>query len=78
MDKSVRIGLYRILRKLRVRREDIYEDAQLKNNLIENDIEWNCLLFFIESRFEMQISKNQENSLITVGNTIDFIKNAEK
>jgi len=73
MEKEVKLGLYKILRKLGVQRDEITPETQFKNDLFFDDIDWNCFLFFIESKFKISITKEEELKLQTIGNSIDVI-----
>jgi len=73
MDKTIRIGLYRILRKLGVKREQIIPDALLKGKFFFDNQDWNCFLFFLETNFNITISAEDELKLETVGSTINTI-----
>lgn len=74
MDKAIRIGVYRILRKLGVKRNDISIDARL-NKIIEFDAqEWTIFLFLLESRFDIFIDNQYEKRLITVEDTIETVR----
>ncbi len=73
MEKEINLGLYRILRKLGVGREDIKPETQFKNDLFFDDIDWNCFLFFVESKFNIAISDEEQLQLRTIENSIDVI-----
>lgn len=78
MEKHIRIGLYRIFRKLGVKRDEIYFDALLKKNIFFDDQEWTCFLFLIESHFDITLSKSDEEKMKTVGGTIQLIQNIKQ
>jgi len=73
MDKRVNIGIYRILRKLGVTREYIKPEAQFKNDLFFDDIDWNFFMFFIESKFRITIPKEEEVKVQTIENSINIV-----
>lgn len=73
MHKEINLGLYRILRKLGVNRDDIRPETQFQNDLFFDDTDWNCFLFFVESKFNISISNEEEIQLQTIGNSIDII-----
>jgi acyl carrier protein len=74
MDKSIRIGVYRIFRKLGIKRDEIFPEAFLRKNIFFDDQEWICFLFFIESHFDITLSKSDEEEIMTVESTIELIK----
>lgn len=74
MDRSIRIGVYKILRKLGAQREEINPENKLKNLLEYYNDDWNILLFFLESKFDIFINKEQEEQLITVEDTIEIVR----
>ena len=73
MEKNIKLGLYRILRKLGVTRDEIQPDTQFKNDLFFDDTDWNFFLFFVENRFNVSISDEEQMQLRTIGNTIDIL-----
>lgn len=73
MHKEINLGLYRILRKLGVNRDDIRPETQFQNDLFFDDTDWNCFLFFVESKFNISISNEEEIQLHTIANSVDII-----
>ncbi len=73
MEKDIKLGIYRILRKLGVNRDEITPETQFQNDLFFDESDWNCFLFFIESRFNISLSNEEEKQLYTIGNSIDII-----
>lgn len=73
MEKKINLGIYRILRKLGVDRDEIKPETQFQNDLFFDEIDWNCFLFFVESKFDISISNEEEVQLQTIGNSIDII-----
>ncbi|HAM99080.1 MAG TPA: acyl carrier protein [Marinilabiliales bacterium] len=73
MEKEIKLGVYRILRKLGVNREEIYPEAKFNTDYFFDDMDWNCFLFFIESKFNISISDDEQKELVTVANTIDIV-----
>jgi len=73
MDRSIRIGVYKILRKLGAKREEIDPDVKLQNLLEYYADDWNILLFFLESKFDIFISQDQEQAIVTVEDTIEIV-----
>lgn len=73
MQKEINLGLYKILRKLGVNRDEIKPETQFQNDLFFDEYDWNCFLFFVESKFNISISNEEETQLQTIGNSIDII-----
>jgi acyl carrier protein len=73
MEKNIKLGLYRILRKLGVTRDEIQPDTQFKNDLFFDDTDWNFFLFFVENKFNISISDEEQMQFRTIGNTIDIL-----
>ncbi len=74
MENLVKIGVYRILRKMGAEREEIMPDARLMHNLLFDEQDWECFLFFVETHFNIQIPKEEEQKLVTVANTIELVQ----
>lgn len=74
MDRSIRIGVYKILRKLGAKREEITPEIKLQNLLEYYSDDRNILLFFLESRFDIFINEKQEEQLVTVEDTIEIVR----
>ena len=73
LEKTTRLGVYRILRKLGVNREDIYPEATFKNDLFFDDKDWVCFLFFVESKFNISLKDEEVMQLKTVESTIHTV-----
>ena len=73
MEKEINVGIYRILRKLGVTREDIKPETQFDNDLFFDKNDWNCFMFFVESKFNIAISEEEEIKFQTIGNSISIV-----
>ncbi|MBR4620077.1 MAG: acyl carrier protein [Salinivirgaceae bacterium] len=73
MEKQVRLGLYRVLRKVGVNRQYIYPEASFANDLFFDDIDWKCFLCFVEEQFNIEINDEEAQRLVTVENTIELV-----
>jgi acyl carrier protein len=73
MEKTIRLGVYRVLRKLGVNREYIYPEASFKNDLFFDDTDWNCFLFFIEEQFNISINDDEALKMASVANSIEVV-----
>ena len=73
MEKEINVGIYRILRKLGVTREDIKPETQFKNDLFFDETDWTCFMFFVESKFNIAISNEEEGQFETIENSINIV-----
>lgn len=73
MEKEINVGIYRILRKLGVTREDIKPETQFKNDLFFDETDWTCFMFFVESKFNIAISNEEEVKFDTIENSINIV-----
>ena len=73
MEKQVRLGVYRVLRKVGVNRQYIYPEASFTNDLFFDDIDWKCFLCFFEEQFKIEINDEEAQRLVTVENTIELV-----
>ncbi|MBO4603464.1 MAG: acyl carrier protein [Salinivirgaceae bacterium] len=73
MEKQVRLGVYRVLRKVGVNRQYIYPEASFTNDLFFDDIDWKCFLCFVEEQFNIEINDEEAQRLVTVENTIELV-----
>ncbi|MBR5167707.1 MAG: hypothetical protein IKW86_06530 [Salinivirgaceae bacterium] len=73
MEKQVRLGVYRVLRKVGVNRQYIYPEASFTNDLFFDDIDWKCFLCFVEEQFKIEINDEEAQRLVTVENTIELV-----
>lgn len=72
--KSIRRSLYKVLRKTGVPKEMINEEASLRDELFLDDLEMNCFLFYLETKFEVAIKNEELPQLNSVKSTIDFLQ----
>lgn len=75
MNKNIRIGLYRVLRKMGAKRDEICLNAKLTNLIDFDDQEWLCFYFYLESRFNFNLTPEEEKRLQTVASTLKVIEN---
>ncbi|MBO7595297.1 MAG: hypothetical protein J6T12_10025 [Salinivirgaceae bacterium] len=73
MEKQVRLGVYRVLRKVGINRQYIYPEASFTNDLFFDDIDWKCFLCFVEEQFKIEINDEEAQRLVTVENTIELV-----
>ena len=72
-NKLIRKNLYKVLRKTGIPRNLINENAELQEELLMDDVDMTCFLFYLESKFDVNISNEELPSLRSVRSTIDFL-----
>ncbi len=71
---SIRRNLYKVLRKTGVPKNQINEDASLTDELLFDDLDMNCFLFYLESRFNVNIKNDELSQLASVRSTIHYLQ----
>ncbi len=69
------LSLYKIFRKMGVSRNEINLSTSLQKDLCFDHFDMNIFLFFLESRFDINISEQEVPQLQTVANTLEFVQN---
>jgi len=72
--KKIRRNLYRVLRKTGVPRQFIADDAGLKDELLQDDIDMICFLFYLETNFHVEVKTNDIEELSSVKSTIAYLQ----
>ncbi len=72
-NKEIRRNLYKVLRKTGIPRNLIDENAQLEEELLLDEVDKTCFLFYLESKFDLNIPNEEIKSLRSVGSTIDYL-----
>ena len=72
-NKLIRRNLYKVLRRTGVPRKLINENAELQEELLVDDVDMTCFLFYLESKFDVNISNEELPSLRSVRSTIDYL-----
>lgn len=72
--KYIRRNLYKVLRKTGVPRDRIMEDATFSNDMLMDEIDMTCFLFYLETSFKLSIDNEALPRIISVRSTIDFLK----
>ncbi len=72
-NKGIRRNLYKVLRKTGIPRNLINENAQLREELLQDEVDMTCFLFYLESKFDLDIPNDEIKSLKSVGSTIDYL-----
>jgi len=72
-DKTIRRNLYKVLRKTGVPRERIAEDASFENDMLMDDIDMTCFLFYLETKFNLAIENEVLPNINNVQSTISYL-----
>lgn len=73
-EKAVEIGLYRILRKLGVPREEVAFEADFDKDYFFSEPEKKMIFNFVEFRYDLTIPEHIENKTHNLNYLIDYIK----
>ncbi|GAO29820.1 acyl carrier protein [Geofilum rubicundum] len=73
-DKMIRINLYKVLRKTGVPRDRIAEDASYENDMLMDDIDMTCFLFYLETKFNLAIENEVLPRINSVQSTISYLQ----
>ena len=71
--KDIRRGLYKVLRKTGVPREQIIEEASFKNDMLMDDKDMTCFLYYLETKFNLHIENEAIPQFVSVRSTIDYL-----
>lgn len=65
-----------LVEEMQVKEEDITPEAELINDLGINSLELADMILICEERFNIEIKDEDIHNFITVGNVVDYLKNA--
>lgn len=63
-----------LVEELQIKEDDITMDAELANDLGINSIELADLVLMCEDKFGIEISEEDSNRFITVGDVVDYLE----
>lgn len=72
--RAIRRNLYKVLRKTGVPRDLIAEDAELRDELLLDEIDMTCFLYYLETKFDVDVKNEEIGQLISVKSTIDYLQ----
>ena len=72
--KAIRRDLYKVLRKTGVPRDRIAADASFSYDMMMDDIDMTCFLFYLETKFNLDIDNDSLTSIRSVQSTIDYLQ----
>ena len=73
--REISRNLYKVLRKTGVPRERIVEDASFKYDMMMDDIDMACFLYYLETNFNLKIENEAIPHFFSVKSTINYLKN---
>jgi len=75
MSKDILIGAYKILRKMGAEQDEIQPETNFYSDLFFDQTDRLCLLFFIESRFNIAVTDQEANNMKTIGDMLNIVSN---
>ncbi|WP_026473331.1 acyl carrier protein [Alkaliflexus imshenetskii] len=73
-NKDIRRNLYRVLRKTGVPRERIVVEANFSNDLLMDEVDMTCFLFYLETKFNVDIDTATLPKIHSIKSTIDYLQ----
>jgi len=73
-NKDIRRNLYRVLRKTGVPRNMIIDDASFSNDLLMDEVDMTCFLYYLETKFNVDIETESLPRINSVKSTIDYLQ----
>jgi acyl carrier protein len=74
MSRDILIGTYKILRKMGAEQEEIKPETNLYSDLFFDETDTTCLLFFMESRFNIDVSDREANEMKTINDMLEIVE----
>jgi acyl carrier protein len=72
--KEIRRNLYKVFRQTGIPKDVIEEKASLKDDLFMDDVDMACFLFYLETRFKVNVKNEELSKLNSVGSTIHYLQ----
>ncbi|MDG5798946.1 acyl carrier protein [Marinilabiliaceae bacterium ANBcel2] len=73
-NKNIRRNLYRVLRKTGIPRDRIAEDATFSCDLMMDETDMTCFLYYLETRFNLEIDNENLPKIKSINSTINYLK----
>jgi acyl carrier protein len=73
-NKTIRRNLYKVLRKTGMPRERIAEDASFSCDMMMDEIDMTCFLFYLETKFDVNIDNESLPKINSVQSTIEYLQ----
>ena len=74
IDKYIRRNLYKVLRKTGVPRDRIAEDASFENDMMMDETDMVCFLYYLETGFNLNIENEAIPQMLSVRSTINYLQ----
>ena len=74
IDKYIRRNLYKVLRQTGVPRDRIAEDASFRNDMMMDETDMICFLFYLETKFNLIIENEALPQILSVKSTINYLQ----
>lgn len=74
MSRDILIGAYKIFRKLGAEQEEIRPETNLYSDLFFDETDTICLLFFMESRFNIDVSDTEAKEMKTINDMLEIVE----
>jgi len=71
---NIRRDLYKVLRKTGIPRDRIAEDASFSTDMMMDENDMSCFLFYLEDKFNLNIENEALPQFISVKSTINYLK----
>ncbi len=68
------LRMYKIFRKMGVPRNEMNLQSNLYYDLCFDNFDMNILLFYLESKFDIEVNESDVACLTTIGKTLHFIE----
>ena len=72
--KSIRRNLYKVFRMTGIPRNVIDEKASLTEDLFMDDVDMACFLYYLETRFKVEVKNEEMTNLQSVGSTLSYLQ----
>jgi len=73
MPTDILIGAYKILRKMGAEQEEIKPETNFYSDLFFDKTDITCLLFFMESRFNIDVNDQEAEGMKTVNDMLEIV-----
>ncbi len=73
MSRDILIGSYKILRKMGAGQDEIKPETNFYSDLFFDETDKTCLLFFIESRFNIDVTDQEAENMKTINDMLEIV-----
>ncbi|MFW6268347.1 MAG: acyl carrier protein [Marinilabiliaceae bacterium] len=72
--KSIRRNLYKVFRQTGIPRSVIDDKASLTDDLFMDEVDMACFLYYLETKFKVEVKNEELPNLNSVGATINYLQ----